>query len=108
MYLRSSNSLHSILMTVLCKKNEATLTQIPCFRAALASSGTTWYGSANYTQPGPPETRWQRPYHMVYKGNFRWTTWYGSANRSCNDVNKMAAPFSTSTVLLFRKLFEGI
>ncbi len=49
MYLRSSNSLHSILATVLCKKNEATLTQIPCFGAALDSNGTTWYGSANHT-----------------------------------------------------------
>ncbi len=96
MYFRSSNSLLSILMTVLCKKNEATWTQIPCDGVALDSSGTTWYGSANHTQPGPAETRWQRPYHVVYKGYFYWTMWYGSANCSCNDVNKMAVPISTS------------
>ncbi len=108
MYLRSSNSLHNILPSVLCKTNEAILTQIPCFRAALDSSGTTWYGSANHTLPGPPETRWQRPYHVVYKCNLRWTTWYGSANHSCKYVNKMAVHFSTSTVLLLCKLFEGI
>ncbi len=47
MYLRSSNSLHSILASVLSKKNEAILSQIPCFGAALDSSGITWYGSAN-------------------------------------------------------------
>ncbi len=35
MYLRSSNSPHRILASVLWKKNEAILTQIPCFRAAL-------------------------------------------------------------------------
>ncbi len=59
MYLRSSNSLHSILASVLCKKMKQILSQIPCFGVALNSSGTTWYGSANHTQPGPPETRWQ-------------------------------------------------
>ncbi len=37
------------------------------------------------------------------------TTWYGSANRSCNDVNKMAAPIRTlQAVLLLCKLIEGI
>ncbi len=41
MYLRSSNSLHSILANVSYKKNEATWTQIPCFGVALDSSGTT-------------------------------------------------------------------
>ncbi len=70
MYLRSSNSLHSILVSVLCKKNEATWTQIPCYGVALDSSGmvqpithnlvrrkqdgsdhTTWYMSA--TSVGP-------------------------------------------------------
>ncbi len=30
-------------------KNETILTQIPCFGAALDSSGTMWYRSANRT-----------------------------------------------------------
>ncbi len=98
MYLRSSNSLHSILATVLCKKNEATWTQIPCFGVVLDSSGTTWYSSANHTQPGPLETRWQQPYHVVYKGHFRWTTSYGSTNHSCNGVHQC---IQLNTVLLF-------
>ncbi len=75
MYLRSSNSIHSILASVLCKKNEAILTQIPCFWTALDSSGTTWYGSAN---------------------------------RGYNDVNKMAAPFSTSRIAFCLQTLEGI
>ncbi len=89
------------------RKNEAILSQIPCYGVALDSSGTTWYGSANHTQPGPPETRWQRPYHVVYKGHFRRTTWYGSSNRSCNDVNKMAAPISTSSSTQYCFLFAN-
>ncbi len=56
MYLRPSNSLHSILASVLCKKNKAILTQLPCFGAALwlyrfewnhvvwfSQSHITWY-----------------------------------------------------------------
>ncbi len=111
MYLRSSNIPHSILATVLCKRNVATWTQIPCFGVALDSSGTTWYGSANHTQPGPPETRWHRSYHVVYKGHFCWTTWYCSANHSCSDVNKMAAPISRSSSTQYCfcfQTFEGI
>ncbi len=35
------------------------------------------------------------------------TMWYRKV-KVCNDVNKMEAPFNTSTILLFCKLFEGI
>ncbi len=69
MYLRPSNSLHSILASVLCKKNEAILTQIPCFWAALnvflirvEPRGMVQPITHNLVET---ETRWQRPYHLI-------------------------------------------
>ncbi len=58
----------------------------------------------HWKQDGSDHTMW---YRKVKVGNFRWTT-YGSANRSCNDVNKIAAPFSTSWIAFCLQTLEGI
>ncbi len=64
MYLRSSNSLHNILASVLCKKNEAILTKIPCFGAVLWLYRFEWN-------------------HMV---------WFSQSHITWSYANKMAAP----------------
>ncbi len=97
MYLRSSNSLHIILVSVLCKK-------IKQYWLKFDASGQR----SNRLEPSrmvqpirhncSTRNKWQCPYHMVYKGE----------NRSGNDINKMVALFCTSTSLVFCKLFEGI
>ncbi len=87
-HLWSSNSLHSILASVLCKK-----------WSNIDSNSMLW-GCAVVISIRIS------PYYVF--GNFRETMWYGSANRSGDDVNKIAVTFCTSTHLLFCKLFEGI
>ncbi len=70
MYLRSSNSLHSTLVSVLCKKNEAILTQIPCFRAVL------W----------------------LYRFEWNYMVWFSQSHITCSYANKMAAPIPRGIV----------
>ncbi len=93
MYLISSNNLHTILSSVLCKKNEAILSKIPCCRGASSCVLTNSSVSLLCVRQFPYD-------HVVCSANH--------SVDSGNDINKMAATFCTSTHLLFRKLFERI
>ncbi len=99
MYLRPSNSLHSILTTVLCKK--------------IKQHGLKFHASGQRSirvEPyGMVQPITHNLVHQKQDGSDHTTLYmsatsirpHGSANRSCNDVNKMAAPIRTSSQYYF-------